>query len=99
MDDSAARAGHDGAEDGPKPRALARAEALDARDPLAAFRERFVIDDPELVYLDGNSLGRLPRATVERLSEVVRRKGGRRAEAGARMGAPERPLRRSGPWR
>jgi kynureninase len=54
----------------------ARAEALDARDPLSAFRDRFVIDDPELVYLDGNSLGRLPRATVERLSDIVRREWG-----------------------
>jgi kynureninase len=54
----------------------ARAEALDARDPLVAFRDRFAIDDPELVYLDGNSLGRLPRATVERLSDVVHREWG-----------------------
>ncbi len=49
-----------------------RAEALDADDPLRAFRERFVIDDPDLVYLDGNSLGRLPRATAERLGRVIR---------------------------
>ncbi len=35
------------------------AEALDAADPLAAFRERFVIPDPDRIYLDGNSLGRL----------------------------------------
>src|SRR2546422_7341317 len=45
--------------------------ALDAADPLAAFRDRFVFSDPGLVYLDGNSLGRLPRATVERLAAVV----------------------------
>jgi kynureninase len=50
----------------------ARAEALDAADPLAAFRDRFVIDDPRLVYLDGNSLGRLPKATAERLARIVR---------------------------
>jgi kynureninase len=50
----------------------ARAEALDAADPLRAFRDRFVIDDPELVYLDGNSLGRLPRATVQRLERLIR---------------------------
>lgn len=49
-----------------------RAGTLDAGDPLAAFRDRFVIDDPDLVYLDGNSLGRLPRATVERLERLVR---------------------------
>jgi kynureninase len=46
------------------------AEALDARDPLRAFRDRFVID-PDVVYLDGNSLGCLPRATVERLERLL----------------------------
>lgn len=44
--------------------------ALDREDPLRPFRERFFTDD-ELVYLDGNSLGRLPRATLERLHEVT----------------------------
>jgi kynureninase len=44
---------------------------LDEADPLAPFLERFVVSDPALVYLDGNSLGRLPRATVERLRTVV----------------------------
>ena len=48
----------------------------DAGDPLARFRERFVIDDPSLIYLDGNSLGRLPLATAERIAEVVRREWG-----------------------
>ena len=45
--------------------------SLDAADPLASFRDRFVFADPALVYLDGNSLGRLPRATVDRLGAVV----------------------------
>ncbi|TGZ15787.1 kynureninase [Streptomyces sp. S816] len=49
----------------------AAAEELDAADPLAGFRDRFVITDPELIYLDGNSLGRLPAATPDRLREVV----------------------------
>ena len=48
-----------------------RAQALDAADPLAALRDRFVIGDPNLVYLDGNSLGRLPKATVVRLQRLV----------------------------
>jgi kynureninase len=51
--------------------ALERAAALDAADPLASFRDRFVVTDPDLVYLDGNSLGRLPRATADRLARVV----------------------------
>ena len=46
----------------------AAAERLDAADPLAGFRERFVIDDPDMLYLDGNSLGRLPLATAQRLA-------------------------------
>jgi kynureninase len=48
----------------------------DADDPLASFRERFAIDDPSLIYLDGNSLGRLPLATAERIADVVRREWG-----------------------
>ena len=49
----------------------ARAEALDAADALASFRDRFVVSDPGLIYLDGNSLGRLPKATPARLREVL----------------------------
>src|SRR5215207_1534144 len=54
-----------------------RAEALDAADPLAPFRDRFVVADPELIYLDGNSLGRLPAATSERLRRAVEDEWGR----------------------
>jgi kynureninase len=46
-------------------------EPLDAEDPLAPFRDRFVFSDPAIVYLDGNSLGRLPAATAARLARVV----------------------------
>src|SRR5258705_2293851 len=49
---------------------------LDAADPLAAFRDRFVFSDPGLVYLDGNSLGRVARARVRRLAGVVGEEGG-----------------------
>lgn len=53
--------------------AVTREDALqlDAADPLAAFRERFVIDDEHRLYLDGNSLGRLPKGTRERLHRVI----------------------------
>lgn len=48
----------------------ADAAALDAADPLAPWRERFVTPDG-LVYLDGNSLGMTPVATLERLQTVA----------------------------
>jgi kynureninase len=54
------------------------AERLDRDDPLAGLREQFVIDDPDLLYLDGNSLGRLPRRSIARLREVVEREWGGR---------------------
>ena len=42
----------------------ATAEKLDAADPLAHFQSRFLVTDPSVCYLDGNSLGRLPLETV-----------------------------------
>ncbi|MGK5172830.1 kynureninase [Geodermatophilus sp. CPCC 205761] len=48
----------------------AHAESLDAADPLAGFRHRFAGDD-DLLYLDGNSLGRMPRETPAALARVV----------------------------
>ncbi len=53
------------------------ARLLDAQDPLAAFRSRFVIADPDLIYLDGNSLGRLPKAAVELAADLVGRQWGK----------------------
>lgn len=49
--------------------------ARDATDPLAAHRESFALP-PGVVYLDGNSLGPLPRATADRVDEVVEREWG-----------------------
>ena len=50
-------------------------EALDAQDPLRHLREQF--DLPEgVIYLDGNSLGVLPRATPKRVAEVVQQEWG-----------------------
>jgi kynureninase len=40
-------------------------------DELADFRNAFVITDPHLIYLDGNSLGRLPKVTAEQLQQLV----------------------------
>ncbi len=48
----------------------AAAEALDAADPLAGFREAFALPGG-VVYLDGNSLGALPRATLGRIAGTV----------------------------
>ncbi|MGX1406065.1 kynureninase [Streptomyces ambofaciens] len=50
------------------------AEELDAADPLAALRARFVLDD--VTYLDGNSLGALPAHVPARVEDVVRRQWG-----------------------
>jgi kynureninase len=47
------------------------AESQDAEDQLSAFRDRFVHDDPALLYLDGNSLGPLPVRTQARIAEVI----------------------------
>lgn len=57
---------------------LSTAEELDARDELAGFRERFVITEPDLIYLDGNSLGRLPKETVFHLNRAVEQAWGER---------------------
>jgi len=44
---------------------------LDAADPLAPFRDRFVATEPGLVYLDGNSLGRPTKASIERVAAIT----------------------------
>lgn len=47
------------------------AEALDAADPLASYKNEFFISDPSLCYLDGNSLGRLPKKTIDRVNSFL----------------------------
>jgi kynureninase len=56
--------------------ARARAEELDAADPVASARERFELPEG-LVYLDGNSLGALPKGVAESVAAVVEQQWGR----------------------
>jgi kynureninase len=77
------------------------ARALDREDPLRGFRARFELPDG-LIYLDGNSLGALPSAAVDRQREVVTQEWGTSLirswnahgwiEAPARVGAKIAPL-------
>ncbi|MCP3755346.1 kynureninase [Streptomyces sp. TBY4] len=55
----------------------ARAEALDAADPLGKLRDRFTLPEG-VVYLDGNSLGALPTGVAARLADVVTEQWGTR---------------------
>jgi kynureninase len=57
------------------------AAALDHDDVLAHFRDRFIVEDPERIYADGNSLGRLPEDTIERLGRRVDEWGSRLVSA------------------
>lgn len=80
---------------------LAEVQALDAADPLRSHRARFALPEG-LIYLDGNSLGALPRATAARVGNAVTREWGADLiaswnkhgwiEAPARLGARIAPL-------
>ncbi|HEX4010407.1 MAG TPA: kynureninase [Solirubrobacteraceae bacterium] len=69
----------------------ARALAHDDADPLRAFHERFLVAGDGLIYLDGNSLGRLPRDTAARVTEVVWKQWGERLIRGWSEGWMELP--------
>ncbi|MBI5841642.1 MAG: kynureninase [Chloroflexi bacterium] len=66
---------------------------LDKQDKLASYRGQFVIPDPDLVYLDGNSLGRLPKAAVERAKQIVEEEWGADLIRGWNKGWWEAPAR------
>lgn len=78
-----------------------RAADFDAADPLAEYRERFILP-PKVIYLDGNSLGALPKATPGRVQAVVESEWGEGLirswnsagwfEASGRIGAKIAPL-------
>ncbi len=57
---------------------IEHARMLDQEDPLASFRSEFVIKDPSIVYLDGNSLGRLPEKTASYMESAIREQWGER---------------------
>ena len=52
------------------------ARGLDLEDPLAHYREQFLISDPQVCYLDGNSLGRLPLATIAAVNTLLTQEWG-----------------------
>ena len=55
---------------------LDHAKSLDAQDPLAQYRKRIFNADHSMVYMDGNSLGRLPIASSATASEIVNQQWG-----------------------
>ena len=76
------------------------ARALDAADPLARYRARFALPEG-VIYLDGNSLGALPRAAVSAIADATARQWGDRLirswnegwiDAPARLGGLIAPL-------
>ncbi|USU04973.1 kynureninase [Sphingomonadaceae bacterium OTU29LAMAA1] len=76
------------------------ARALDAADPLARFRDRFALPNG-IIYLDGNSLGALPRAVPAAIADATTRQWGDRLirswnegwiDAPERLGAKIAPI-------
>jgi kynureninase len=71
------------------------AHALDAADPLAPIRDRFALPDG-VIYLDGNSLGPLPRATGPAMTDMVGRQWGERLIRSWNEGWIDAPVRLGG---
>lgn len=69
------------------------AEGLDLQDSLASYREQFVANDPNLIYLDGNSLGRLRKSVIERMKKAVEAEWGMDLIRGWNKGWWEAPKR------
>jgi len=64
---------------------------FDEQDKLASYRNDFVITDPDLVYFDGNSLGRLTKASVERARQIIEEEWGKELIRGWNKGWWESP--------
>lgn len=69
------------------------ARQLDKEDELASFREAFLVAEPDLIYMDGNSLGRLPRQTVKRMQAVMEVEWGKSLIRGWQAGWYQAPKR------
>ena len=71
---------------------LEQAQALDAADRLSAYRAQFMCPDG-VIYLDGNSLGQLPLATVQAGAEAITHAWGQRLIRGWNEGWIDAPQR------
>ncbi|MEO8586759.1 MAG: kynureninase [Acidobacteriota bacterium] len=69
------------------------ARSLDRADPLARFRDAFVFADEDLLYFDGNSLGRLPKRTAALVARAVEAEWGARLIRGWNDGWVDAPRR------
>lgn len=69
------------------------AAALDREDELARFREAFATAEPNLIYVDGNSLGRLPHQVAGRMQTIIEEEWGKELIRGWNLGWYEAPIR------
>src|SRR5215510_13227479 len=69
------------------------ASHLDSQDLLASYRAQFIVNEPELIYLDGNSLGRMPKDVIERMQKAVEEEWGTDLIRGWNKGWWEAPAR------
>src|SRR5687768_10294539 len=69
------------------------ASQLDSQDALASYRDQFVDNDPDLIYLDGNSLGRMPKSVIEQMKRAVEEEWGTDLIRGWNKGWWEAPTR------
>jgi len=74
-------------------RARREARERDREDPLARYRAEFVVAEEGLLYLDGNSLGRLPKRAEALVARVVREEWGGRLIRGWNEGWVDAPRR------